>query len=529
MPLLQKRSLAQSGLDTDANQIAKKSTGSPSHQHLAELSLQFQHYNEELLTRLRQDEQKRGKTYAEALANAKQGHDRVRRAAQRAKELNQLQIEKELQEKEHEEAVRLETERQRQLEFDIEERRRRTQEAERLHQLQQQAEFERRQQDEQEQRLRREKEELAKQVKAQQAAQASQSQEIATPAQSKPAADPSHPPKSASPNDTPSTLLRTGSRQLLEEHERFLSLHTWLKQVRKQVTSEAKKDEYAKKNIGHWRREITKSIGQLTRDKNATVGPRKKVAEILNQAKQATSIKVDVRPCFPDGTPEGINESNCQVSGLLIYELNMMAKAIINQWVREAGSKPETADPPGILATYIFALNDFKIQGHTLINILIAKLHKTCPILFGISGNEKTAQGRAKLGWRQERDEKDQKQWVNEQTHHERMTGLGAGFAALSLRDFTKAPMPNPYPNHHYWRAVARIVNTAEPTPSHLIVLKAMIENTTTRFCQFFGLAARVALHAALVELPQRAPQGPARTGLATLPAVLEKKSGLRM
>ena len=90
------------------------------------------------------------------------------------------------------------------------------------------------------------------------------------------------------------------------------------------------------------------------------------------------------------------------------------------------------------------------------------------------------------------------------------MTGLGSGFAALSLRNYEKAKVNNPFPDHHYWRALAAICNTPadELTPTHFVVLKGMIENYEGKFIRFFGGAAVAALRVACVELPGRARNG---------------------
>lgn len=85
------------------------------------------------------------------------------------------------------------------------------------------------------------------------------------------------------------------------------------------------------------------------------------------------------------------------------------------------------------------------------------------------------------------------------------MTGLAAGFAALALRDFSKSRLDNPFPNTHYWRALAAIVNVSpeEASQTHFVVLKALVEGYEGRFLEFYGDAAKVALRKALVEFPR--------------------------
>lgn len=193
----------------------------------------------------------------------------------------------------------------------------------------------------------------------------------------------------------------------------------------------------------------------------------------------------------------------------------------------EAGISPRIADPIGTIASHIFSLAEFHWEGMSLIDILIAKMHVVCPILWGIYGDETTAQGKARIGWW--REEKNGP-WISEHRHKERMTGLGAGFAALALRNYEKARMENPYPNTKYWQSLSYIINTppTEVTTTHFVILKAMIEHYESKFLDIFGDAAVFALRKALVDFPERATrQGMAAKALSTLVEVLRKEKKL--
>ncbi|EEY18017.1 predicted protein [Verticillium alfalfae VaMs.102] len=112
------------------------------------------------------------------------------------------------------------------------------------------------------------------------------------------------------------------------------------------------------------------------------------------------------------------------------------------------------------------------------------------------------------------------------------MTGLGAGFAPISLRDFSKASKKNPYPPSHYWTAMAKIVNSPPALISNTqyTVLKAMIDGHETRFLQFYGNAAIEALRTALVEFPKKAPAtSHTAQALQVLGQVLQRDSGLAL
>lgn len=141
-------------------------------------------------------------------------------------------------------------------------------------------------------------------------------------------------------------------------------------------------------------------------------------------------------------------------------------------------------------------------------------------------GPETTVQGKTRLGWSREEPGGP---FVPQQRHYERMIGLGSGFAALSLRNYSKAAATNPYPEHHYWRALANIANlpASELTETHFIVAKAMIENYEDKFIGFYGAAAIAALRLLLIELPKRAPASVASKSLAGLVDVFQRKKNL--
>ena len=224
----------------------------------------------------------------------------------------------------------------------------------------------------------------------------------------------------------------------------------------------------------------------------------------------------------PPNPPKGTN-----FSSLIIYLLNIFAKAIVAQFVTEASLDSKQADPIGTIASHIFAMEQYHWNGLSLIDILLAKMHVVCPVLFGIWGSEATNEGKLKLGWW--RVEKGGP-FLSDQGHSDRMTGLGRGFAALSLRNYEKAKLANPYPAYHYWRSFSYIVNVppSARTSTHCVVLRAMIENFEERFLMFFGDAALVALRYAVLEYPREVKKGMGQIALAGLADTMRKVSLLQ-
>jgi len=131
---------------------------------------------------------------------------------------------------------------------------------------------------------------------------------------------------------------------------------------------------------------------------------------------------------------EGATHNGDQLPALLIFLLNQLSKSVIAQFIDEAGVSTAAADPVGILVASVFSQKDLLWRGKPLIDILMAKMRVVCPVLFGLRGSEKTEEGRARLGWKRINGN-----WIDDQTHNTRMTGLGAGYAAISLRDFSNS------------------------------------------------------------------------------------------
>lgn len=228
---------------------------------------------------------------------------------------------------------------------------------------------------------------------------------------------------------------------------------------------------------------------------------------------------------FMLSVPAAVEGAPSMLPGIFIWLLNIFSKMLIKQLVDEAGVTPKAADPIGVLAVSIFAQKDLLWRNTSLIDILIAKLRIVCPVLFGLRGSEKTEEGRDRLGWWKENGT-----FIPEQVHNVRMTGLGAGYAAIALRDFSRSAMRNPYPPSRYWQSMAAILNTPQPSSTHYLVLKAMIENYESRFLTFYGSAARAALRLALVQFPERGSEHTvAASALKVLGDKLRRDTGLRL
>lgn len=353
-------------------------------------------------------------------------------------------------------------------------------------------------------------------------------------------------PKPQATPSQPATATPAASNPV-QSTERYVQIHQELKKLRASLQAEAKvPGSPLKGTMGTYRREIRVAIGQLTSGRGANNVPVsfmrlpccfkssnclqiKKITTALLEALQqkVPSPPIEVAKFVAEERQpvEGAANNGTTLPALFVYLINICAKGIINQFINECGANPKAADPIGVFTAHIFSTPEFQWRGRSLIDILMAKFRIVCPVLFGLSGNDKTERGRLALGWR-----KDGPAWITEQSHNDRMAGLAAGYAAVSLRDFSKSSKANPYPPTHYWRALAGIINcpAGQTSNTQYVVVRSMIDGHEQRFLNFYGNAAVAALRLALVEFPKKAPGNtPAAGSLQALAEVLKTTSGL--
>ncbi|KAH7032962.1 GLE1-like protein-domain-containing protein [Microdochium trichocladiopsis] len=313
--------------------------------------------------------------------------------------------------------------------------------------------------------------------------------------------------------------------------DRYVTIHQNLKKLRASIAQQAKASPALKTRLGDMRRELRKNMGQLVSGKG---GNKTQVAAIQNILKESLagsvpSELVDPHDYITDRREpvQGAQWNEPQLPSLFLYLLNQFSKAIINQFVNECGAQPKSADPVGVVAAMIFSNPLYLWRGKSLVDILMAKLRVGCPVLFGYRGSEKTEQGRLRLGWK-----KDGPGWIPEQAHIDRMKGLGVGYAAISMRDFSRSANTNPWPPRNYWTSLARILNTPpdEISNTQCVVVRAMLETYEERFIGFYGSQAIAAMRKALIEFPARIPaagKSPGVLALQVLPDILKRDLGI--
>ncbi|KAI0490535.1 GLE1-domain-containing protein [Xylaria cf. heliscus] len=332
------------------------------------------------------------------------------------------------------------------------------------------------------------------------------------------------------PSDSQQNVLATSSTSK-PPVDQYVVIHQNLKRLRASLAEQAKTLPLLKARMGDMRREMRKSLGQIVTEKGGNKKQMATIQTLLHESLSGNvpSAMVDPSQYITDKREpmDGALHNEPQLPSLFLYLLNIFAKSIINQFINECGAQPKAADPLGVIAAHVFSNKTYLWRGKTLVDILMAKYRVACPVLFGYRGSESTEQGRMRLGWK-----RDGAAWAPEQQHMDRMKGLAVGYAAISLRDFSKSPNKNPWPPSKYWTSLARIVNTppTEISNTQCVVLRGMVEIYEERFIYFYGSAAIAALRWALIDFPNKAPaKTPGTSGLLVLAQILKRDIGLEL
>ncbi|KAJ5838109.1 uncharacterized protein N7525_003297 [Penicillium rubens] len=282
------------------------------------------------------------------------------------------------------------------------------------------------------------------------------------------------------------------SAEEIRVQQRYMELHKTLKEMRKWLKEIGQSQPDLKATMGNLRRSIKKSVGQL----RSGTGANKQ------QALAYPEPTVDIRKfiAFP---PEEIANSENKVPAMLIYGLNILAKSLISSLLAEASIKQSHAEPIGIIAAQIFSFDMFTYKGLHMSDIMWAKYRVVCPALWGFTGNDKTEGGRRALGWWRSADTGS---WVSEQVHMDRMTALGAGYAAMTLRNFAKSPRRNPFPNTMFWASIHKIlaIPPSELQETQIALLAALLRSSGERILGFFGQYGLAMMHYVVVDLPRK-------------------------
>ncbi|KAL4790258.1 hypothetical protein BDV19DRAFT_342724 [Aspergillus venezuelensis] len=295
------------------------------------------------------------------------------------------------------------------------------------------------------------------------------------------------------------------SEDEIKVQQRYVELHQHLKKLRTWLKEQSKIYPMVKENLGGIRRTIQKCVGQLREGKGTNTKQLEDIRKALQTAANIAEPSVNIREFIAFPPEEIANSDTDKVPALMIYALNILAKSLIASLLNEASLNSGHAEPIGIVAAQIFSSAEFIYKGVHMVDILWAKYRVVCPALWGFNGNDKTEAGRRALGWKRD---PSTGQHVRDQTHAERMNALGAGFAALTLRNFGRAKRRNPFPNTLFWYSMHKIL-TIPPSEIHetqVVLLVAMLRSSAERIACFFGHIGLALMRRAIVDLPASLP-----------------------
>jgi nucleoporin GLE1 len=224
-----------------------------------------------------------------ALAAAAAEHARIRQSAEVARAKFENEVQRKIAQRREEERRQLERLREERRAREREEERAKWEEEERVREMQEKEEREERERREDERRRRewreaeererererKEREEDGKRQKEKeeedkQRAQLEAQKVAALPAAQAPATQPDAAPSPAVSQQSGVTL--EAKRQQFEA-QMLVEIHKRLKQLRKFMVAQSKQNEALKKSMGDMRRQIRKSVGQLTEGKGANRSP----------------------------------------------------------------------------------------------------------------------------------------------------------------------------------------------------------------------------------------------------------------
>ncbi|KAF1956081.1 hypothetical protein CC80DRAFT_492375 [Byssothecium circinans] len=487
---------------------------SPSRQMQLEFNMLLSRSDRDFHDKLDQAAAERARIADEQLAKAAQEHLRVQEGAKL--EIQRIILEQEQENQRREEAQRREVEKLRieKAKQEAEAQRQRLdakrkeeeiarQAAEHQRQLQ---EADARAKAQQQQAAQRQKEEADRKAKEAAAAQ----EKARIQAQPPPTAPVPAKPVPAVPSTTTTSTTATSAPapDAEELHRKYMELHARMKKFRTEFYDQVKqKDHPLKAPVGDARRTIRLNLGQTNGARSTTTHAINQIREkCFDIAVSTPGPVIDIRPYLVSRQVQ-LSDAEARYPAFLLYLWICFGKSVIAQWKSEAANQDSVVPQEiGLLTSSLYADKRYMCNGTIpMVDLMLAKLHRKCPMLFGIRGNTTTTQGLVRLGLDKYRDDENE--------YAQLMTGIGAGFASITLRQFARTTPV--FDMAEYWRAVVNIINTpaSEIYPGHLFALQGLLREFAPKFITYYGAPARAILKRATKTFPDRAPKG--RPGVA--------------
>lgn len=512
-----RQSPSRNGRYTPRGSLVRDLKESPSRQAQVEFNLMLTRNDRDFHERLDKASAERARLHDEQLAKAAQEHLRIQEGAklemerllleQEQEQLKRAEVQRKEVERLRQEKAQQEAEAQRQrLEAKKKEEELARQSAEHQRQIQE-ADARVKAQREQEAAAQRQREAAAAKAKEDAAAAAVADAQARANAQRPSQPQPTSAPAPSAPRPVPaaipaqSSASASSSAGVEELHRKYIELHARMKKFRTEFAESVKEKGHPLKNVvGEARRSLRLRLGQIGIDRKTTQAAIANIREeCFNKALNTQGPTVDIRPYLITQQLDVQQEADAQYPAFLLYMWIMYQKCVIQSWISEADTQGGVAlQEVGLITASLFADKRYMVKESVpLTDIILAKMHRRCPLLFGIRGNTTTAGGVFNLGLDKFRDD--------ENVYARTITGVSAGYASLCLRHFKdKAP---PFPMVSYWRAVVQVINTpsAQIYAGHYYAAKGLLRDFAHKFLLYYGMPAKAVLRRATKHFPGQA------------------------
>ncbi|PZD33873.1 SMC-N multi-domain protein [Pyrenophora tritici-repentis] len=463
----------RSNLRPHRESLTRDPYGSPAHKLALEFNLRLSISDREFNEKLDKAAAVRAEQHQQQLAYAAEEHERVYRSAKL--ELERQALEEEQARLRHEENQKREIERlkQEKAREQAEAQRRALEARQREEEAARQAAEHQKKLQEADARIkaRKEQEAAAERQKKEteeagrKAAEAAAAAEKAR--QQVPQQVPQQAPQQAPAAPTQAAAPKPGqapAANVDQIHAKYLQLHQRMKEFRKAFWEEHKKPTSPLKGpVGDARRALRTRLGQINVDRTDSTAAIKRLrTECFDVALNTPGPMIDIRQYIVSHQlPQLANQNQAAYPAFLLYVWICFEKFLIGQFEKEAANPDgRIIQEIGLIAASLFGDQKYMWNGVPLTDI----------------------------------------------TYAQRMRGIGAGYASMSLRSFaSKTPA---IAISEYWRAIASIVNTPPDQlwPGHFAILSGLIRDYHKKFIQFYGVPARAVLRRAVIDLPMRAP-----------------------
>lgn len=243
--------------------------------------------------------------------------------------------------------------------------------------------------------------------------------------------------------------------------EEFNAHKKTIVQIKEAVVGSIMKDPRLRQVCLSIRTRLTPRVGQLTNSKKQLVEVHAEISQVLRSA---------------------------QAEGELVYQyaLNVVSKLAVSQAESEVPADIQSAIPLASLMVLIW--RDFKQLG----DYLIPRIVKKCPYVIGYLCSTESREGRSRMGYHDKEDK-----YETEDKYELRMVGITAFWTAMTQTKLAiKSGVKHPYPIHHGWIFVARMLNRSRSELSnvHFGVAAIWWDIGAKRFEEAFGRQGSKAL-----------------------------------